>query len=31
MDRFGGECIPIPADLSGLAGADALATALRRT
>lgn len=28
MERFGGECIPIPADLSGLEGAQAVATAI---
>jgi NAD(P)-dependent dehydrogenase (short-subunit alcohol dehydrogenase family) len=28
MERYGGDCIPIPADLSGLDGAVALATAL---
>ncbi len=29
MERFGGECIAIPADLSDLAGAQALAAAIR--
>lgn len=28
MERFGGECIPIPADLSGLEGAQVVATAI---
>ncbi len=28
MERFGGECIPIPADLSGLEGAQAVAAAI---
>lgn len=30
VERFGGECVPIPADLSGLDGASALADELRR-
>ena len=29
MERYGGECIPIAADLSGLAGAEALASELQ--
>ena len=29
MERFGGECIPIPADLSGLEGAQTVASAIR--
>ena len=28
MERFGGECVPIPADLSGLDGAQAVAAAI---
>lgn len=28
MERFGGECIPVPADLSGLEGAQAVAAAI---